>query len=205
MVKEVWGLRPSKWLVLPSWGASEDILMVWDVNRVEVLDHEIGAFSIAIRCRLKLSLVKWVYVGVYGPVLGVEVDSFLRELDDMKARWDLLWCIDRDFNLVRFPSERNDGRRWDSTMRKFGAFIDRWHLLDGPLKGAQFTWSNFQSPVSMSKLDRFLFYGDWDDVFPDRSRVAIPRVTSYHYPIMLERKLLLGGPFPLQVQRVVVP
>lgn len=85
------GLRPFNWLVLPSQGASRGILTDWDVDRVEVLEHEIGAFSIAIRCRLKWSVVEWLFVGVYGPVLGVEVDFFLGELDDIKACWDLPW------------------------------------------------------------------------------------------------------------------
>lgn len=125
LLKEVSGLRPFNWLVLLSRGASGGILTVWDVDRVEVLEHEIRAFSIAIRCRLKWSAVEWVFVGVYNPVLGVEVDSFLGKLDDIKAHWDLPWCIGGDFNLVRFPRERNVGSRWDASMRKFGAFIDR--------------------------------------------------------------------------------
>lgn len=53
----------------------------------------------------------------------------------------MLWCIGGDFNLVKFPRER-DGH-WGSSMDKFGEFIERWNLIDGPFKGARFTWSNF--------------------------------------------------------------
>lgn len=80
VVKEVWGLRPCKWLALPSLGASGGILLVWDVDKTEVLDHEIGAYSIAIRCRLRLSMMEWIFVGVYSPVLVSEIDIFWMNL-----------------------------------------------------------------------------------------------------------------------------
>lgn len=64
-------------------------LLVWDVERIEVLEHEIRVYSIMIRCRFNLLAVDCVFVKVYDPVLGGEVDAFLEELDDIKARWDL--------------------------------------------------------------------------------------------------------------------
>lgn len=39
-----------------------------------------------------------MFVGVYGPDQGDEVDAFLSKLDDIKAHWDLPWCIGGDFN-----------------------------------------------------------------------------------------------------------
>lgn len=52
-VKEVWGPRPCGWVALLSWGASGGILVIWDVGKIEVLEHVIGAFSVSIRCRVK--------------------------------------------------------------------------------------------------------------------------------------------------------
>lgn len=40
-----------------------------------------------------------MFVRVYGLVLGVEVDAFLEELDDIKACWGLPWCIGGGFQL----------------------------------------------------------------------------------------------------------
>lgn len=87
--KEVWGTRPSSWLALPSWGAFGGILVIWDVDRIEVLDHVLGAFLVSVRCRVKGQLDEWVY----GPNRRAEVSNFLQELDNIKALWDLLWCI----------------------------------------------------------------------------------------------------------------
>lgn len=85
IVKEVWGCRTSSWLALPSWGASGGILVIWDENKLEVLEHELGAFSVAIRCKV-VEEEEWVFVGVYGPLNSGEVDDFLSELDNVLAR-----------------------------------------------------------------------------------------------------------------------
>lgn len=42
-------------------------------------------------------------------------------------------------------------------MDYYGAFIDRWRLIDGPLKGAKFTWFIFQQNSILCRLNRFLF------------------------------------------------
>lgn len=42
-------------------------------------------------------------------------------------------------------------------MVKFGDFINRWKLIDPPLKGTKFTWSNFWESPTLSCLNKFLF------------------------------------------------
>lgn len=85
---------------------------------------------------------------MYSPSQSGEIDDFLSELDNINSRWEFPWCLGGDFNLVRFPKEQKWGCSRDNRMQKFGDFIDRWQLIDGPLKAAKFTWSNFQSPAS---------------------------------------------------------
>lgn len=70
----------------------------WNEDRIEMLEFEVGAFSISIRCRMVDGMEEWMFRGVYGTVLLGEIDDFLGELDDVKARWDLPWCIGGDFN-----------------------------------------------------------------------------------------------------------
>lgn len=125
------------------------------------------------------------YQCVYGPVLNGEVDDFLEELDNIKARWNLPWCIGGDFNLIRYSHEMKDMMGRDTRMIKFRYFIDRWKLIDGPLKGSKYTWSNFHDNSSMSQLDRFLFCNNWEELFPCWSQVALTRSLSDHTPILL--------------------
>jgi len=107
---------------------------VWRGENVELLDHEIGAFSISIKCRLLDVQGNWIFSRVYGPTLFYEVADFLEELANVRARWDLTWCIRGDFNLIRFIYERKGENNIDHRMRMFGDFIERWKLVDGPLK-----------------------------------------------------------------------
>ena len=47
--------------------------------------------------------------------------------------WDIPWCLDVDFYVVRFRSERSIGGRMTSAMIKFSDFIDSCNLIDPPL------------------------------------------------------------------------
>jgi hypothetical protein len=80
------------------------------------------------------------------------------------------WCIGGDFNVVCFPSERLGDRRMSSAMWEFSDFISDLGLLDLPLLGGNFTWSNNQEFPYMSRLDRFLVSTDWDDQFSTLAR-----------------------------------
>lgn len=72
-------------MALTSWGAPGGILFIWDVDKVEVLEYEIEAFSVSAKCRFKWKIEEWVFVGVYGPNVRSEVKDFLPELDDIMA------------------------------------------------------------------------------------------------------------------------
>lgn len=52
MVAEIWGPPIKEWLALPFGGASGGILIIWNGDMVEIIEHEIGAYSIMIRGRL---------------------------------------------------------------------------------------------------------------------------------------------------------
>jgi len=47
--------------------------------------------------------------------LFCEIDEFWGELDNMKAKWDLSWCLGGEFNLGRFSHEKkgNDSLGWE--------------------------------------------------------------------------------------------
>ena len=62
-----------------------------------------------------------------------------------------------DFNVVRFPSERLGSNSFTTAMREFSNFISEQGLIDLPLQGGSFTWSNSREVVSKARLDRFLF------------------------------------------------
>ncbi|KAL6332195.1 hypothetical protein AAG906_001909 [Vitis piasezkii] len=56
------------------------------------------------------------------------------ELGAIRGLWDDSWCIGGDFNVSRFPSERNKGGRLAVAMKGFSEMIDDLILRDFPLQ-----------------------------------------------------------------------
>jgi hypothetical protein len=69
-----------------------------------------------------------------------------------------------DFNVVRFLSERSGAGAFSIAMEDFSKFIHGQSLVDIPLQGGQFSWSNNQV---CSKIDRFLLSPEWEEHYPD--------------------------------------
>ena len=95
-----------------------------------------------------------------------------------------------DFNVVRFPFERLGSNSFTTAMREFSNFISEQGLIDLPLQGGSFTWSNSREVASKARLDKFLFSANWEDKFPTFSQRRMSRLCSDHFPIVLE-----GGSF----------
>ena len=75
------------------------------------------------------------------------------ELSGIASWWDTPWWVGGDFNVIRFPTER---------LGEFSEFIFCLGLMDIPLEGSKFTWSNNRESPAMSRIDRFLYSGDWE-------------------------------------------
>ena len=79
--------------------------------------------------------------------------------------WIDPWCIEGDFNVIRFPNERSREGRMSGSMRRFSEVIDELALRDLPFQGGPFTWSGGLNGLSRSRLDRFLISEDWENHF----------------------------------------
>lgn len=53
----------------------------------------------------------WIFTRVYGPSLSDKRKGFWEELGAIKGLWSDSWCVVGDFNMIRFPNERNRGGR----------------------------------------------------------------------------------------------
>ena len=71
-------------------------------------------------------------------------------------------------------------------MHQFSYFIFKHGLIDLPLEGGNFTWSNSREVVSRSRLDRFLVTTNWGAKFPSVCQKRLSRLVSDHFPIILE-------------------
>lgn len=66
-----------------------------------------------------------------------------------------------DFNVVRYPGEHWGTIRLSNQMQQFNRFIQECELIDLPLRGASYTWTNNQDRRVCSRLDQFLLSSDW--------------------------------------------
>jgi hypothetical protein len=129
------------------------ILIMWDRRVVEKVEEWVGCFTVACSFRSISDDLTWAFVGVYGPNRDNDRLMLWEELSCLMDRWEVPWCIGGDFNAIRFSSERLGGVRYAASMEAFSQFIFDKGLLDIPMMGGQFSWSNGHS---WSRIDRFL-------------------------------------------------
>jgi hypothetical protein len=104
--------------------------------------------------------------------------------------------------VVRFPSEKLGLMSFNSTMHEFNDFISECGLLDIPLEGGLFTWSNNRDVPAMSRIDRFLFSPAWADHFGLVNQQHLPRLLSDHFPIRLDCGRIVGGKSPFRFENM---
>ncbi|PWA99053.1 RNA-directed DNA polymerase, eukaryota, Reverse transcriptase zinc-binding domain protein [Artemisia annua] len=97
---------------------------------------------------------------------------------------------------------REAGERFGSTFNErqadiFNAFISNSSLIDVPLGGYKFTWTD-KWGSKMSKLDRFLVSESFYDAFPHTIGVILEKGTPDHRPILLKEHSVDYGPTPFR-------
>ncbi|KAK8624459.1 hypothetical protein V6N13_065804 [Hibiscus sabdariffa] len=83
-------------------------------------------------------------------------------------------------------------------MSSFSDFIEELSLVDLPLNGGRFTWSNFKEVPVFSRLDRFLISLEILGVWPNLFQCAHPKGISDHNPISLLLMETNWGPRPFK-------
>ena len=99
---------------------------------------DVGQFSISCRFKNCEDGFMWIFTGVYGPTVKRCRESW-EELGAIRGLWNDPWCIGKDFNMTRFPCERNRRGKVSSNMRSFSKLIDELDLRDLSLQGGLFT------------------------------------------------------------------
>lgn len=120
-------------------GSSRGILVLWNRAMFRKTDQWIGVFSASIMLEEVSSNSHWIVTSVYGPNHSGLQSQFWSELNAVHNRWSGSWCIEGDWNVVRFPSKRSGGSMRTSDMTDFSDWINLDALVDLQLGGAKFT------------------------------------------------------------------
>ena len=159
---------------------------MWDNRVVDKVEEAVGCFSVSCKFKNVVDHFVWAFTGVYGPNSDSDRSFFWEELSRVCSWWDVPLCVGGDFNVVRFPSKRSRSVYFTIAMRQFSAFISKQSLVDFPLVGGTFTWSNSREVASRSRLDRFLLSANWEENFLSVCQHHLSRLLLDHFPILLE-------------------
>ena len=105
--------------------------------------------------------------------------------NDIQMPEDVNWLIVGDFNLYRSPDDRNRlGADFAETFL-FNEAICSLGLIELPLKGRCYTWTNRQQPPLLERLDWFFTSASWTLSYPSTIAYSLINETSDHVPCII--------------------
>ena len=146
----------NKYDYLPSIGASGGIITIWKGALFQGETLFKNEFSLSIRFTSTQSGEQWILTNIYGPCQLDKRIEFLNRFQDIDMPCETKWIIMGDFNYIRYPSNRNREGGNFNDMMNFNDAINRLALIEIPLKGKNYTWSNMQDAPLLQKLDWYL-------------------------------------------------
>ena len=141
LVRSLGSGRWSNWAALDALGTAGGILVCWDKRSLEVMETEVGKFSVSCRIRNVEDGMTWIFTGVYGPFSKEDKDCLWEELGVIRGLWEDPWCLGGDFNVILSQRERSRQGRLSGAMRSFAQTVDDLELIDLPMQGGIATWS----------------------------------------------------------------
>ena len=125
-------------------GASGGIIFLWCSSALTGTLVDLQSFGIIINFTSTQNSQTWTLVNVYGPCQGELRDSFVHWLYHIQIPQDDLWLFLGDFNFIRSMDNRNMPGGDINDMFIFNEIIGHLGLVELPLKGRSYTWSNMQ-------------------------------------------------------------
>ena len=122
--------------------ASGGIIVLWNSAIFEGVLQEIHRSAIRINFISKHNHEKWTLVTVYGPCRGQERDESVQWLHDLDIPFQENWLLLGDFKFIRSVKNRNKDGADMNDIFIFNEIISYLGLMELPLKGRAFTWSN---------------------------------------------------------------
>jgi hypothetical protein len=127
----------------------------------------------------------WSILNVYGAPHDEGKDKFPPELATFCSRIRVPYIVGGDFNIVRFPSDKNRNFHPNGYTDTLNAVIHVNELRELDISGGKFTWSNNQVNSTLEKLDMLLMSRNWELIFPATHVYKVPRGCSDHNPLFL--------------------
>lgn len=174
--------RFDKFIFHPSLGNSGGLIVIWNNNTVSGTLIENLPFAISIEFTSNSSLHEvWTLSNIYGPCSGEQRD-FVSWLNNLEINIDQNWILMGDFNFIRSVQNRNLPGGDMNDILIFNEIISNIGLIEVPLKGLSYTWSNMQEQPLLQQLDWVFTSLAWTLKFPHTS---VAKYISDHAPCMI--------------------
>ena len=113
------------------------------------------SFAITIKMTSVQTNESWLLSNIYGSCDGPERVMFIAWMENINIETEDLWLFMGDFNFMRSLENSNlPGGNVDDVI-KFNEIISHLGLLEIPIKGRRYTWSNMQETPLLEQLDWF--------------------------------------------------
>lgn len=128
----------------------------------------------------------WTLVVVYGPCRQPTRNEFVNWLYNLNIGDEELWLLIGDFNFYRSSENRNrpGGNFNDSLI--FNNIISHLGLIELPIKGRSYTWSNMQDSPLLEQVDWFFTSVAWTSQYPFTLILPLAKITSDHLPCKIQ-------------------
>ena len=92
---------------------------------------------------------QWVLTNIYGPCEQQERHLFINWLKKIHIDDDVNWILLGGSNYIRYPHNRSRAGGNLDDMFSFNEAINQQALVEIPLKGGKYTWSNMQEALCL--------------------------------------------------------
>jgi exonuclease III len=177
--------RFDKFEFVPSLGVSVGLAIIWNNSIFSgTLIHR-ERFALSVQFTSVHLNRSWTLTNIYGPSSGPERQLFVDWFRNVSIPHDSLWMFLGDFNFMRSAENRNKPGGDYNEMMTFNEIISGQSLIELPLKGRQYTWSNMQEVPLLEQLDWCFSTVEWNSVFPNTIVKPLSKPVSDHVPCVV--------------------
>jgi hypothetical protein len=170
---------------IPSLGASGGSIIVWNGSKFSGSLAFQNEFSQYFELTCLLTGEQWFLTNIYAPCTAEGKLALLSWFRDVEIQDDSKWLIVGDFNLLISQENRNKPGGNISEMLAFNEAISRVGLVEIPLKGCKYTWTNKQQDPLLERLDWFFYSNAWITSLPNTWAYGLSRDTSDQTPCLI--------------------
>lgn len=152
LIRSIWWNDKWEFMEVDALESAGGLLYIWNPNVFNLL-QAVGNRNFIILSGMLDCSFHCVIANVYGSNCTSERKLLWERLTNLRTFFSGPWCLGGDLNEVRYSAERHGCSSRDSNMRRLNKFIEDMELVDLPMLGRKFTWSNGQNGEKWSRIE----------------------------------------------------